>query len=447
MALTAERKKELEDLIAGIAGPVVKDLVAAQFAKLPEKPPQGTEVVAAPPLVPVVEAPPAEVTVVQRTINNLRADGVSVPYFVEEANKRMSHRDPRGMDVARMIGCFLAAKGDVEKAQKIAERRYGTESRVTEGFTKALAATDADAGGFIVRDEMAAEIIELLRPASVVRQLGPRFAPLDSGTLRLPKMTGGASGGYIGENQNIPVDQQVFGQVVATARKLAVLTPISNDLIRRASASAETLVRDDLRDSLATRSDLAFIRGTGVGGEPKGLKNWTAPANVLASGTSTPASVSLGLVTEDIGRMLQALADANVSLRNPGWIIEPRTWRFLITIRDGNGNLVFRDEMSAGTLFGIPYGMTTQIPRNLDASSDGDNDETEIYLWDFADVIIAEATQLMIDVSDVAAYHDGTNVVAAFSQDQTVIRAILEHDLVVRHEESGVLLENVVYGV
>lgn len=424
--LTKEYQEKLANLIRETAAPIVAEIVEDQVSALVERKGSGGGTPAGPEAPEVPGVP--EVIAAGQQVRVTGAD------------------EPRGMDVARMIGCFLRAKGDVDKALADAKKNHGANSKAAQGFEKALSASDSTAGGFIVQEEMATEIIELLRPASVIRRMGPRIAPLDSGTLRLPKITGGASGGYIGENQNITMSQQTFGQVVATARKLAVLTPVSNDLIRRSSANSEALVRDDLRDALALQSDLAFIRGTGVGGEPKGLKNWASVANTLASATSTPGSVTLANVTDDLGRMLERLATGNVAFRNVGWVFSPRTWRYLLTVRDGNGNLAFADELRGGTLMGFPWAMTSQIPQNLDYSGDADNDETEIYLADFADIVLAEATSMMIDASDVAAYHDGSTVVASFSQDQTVIRAIVEHDLVARHEESIVTLNNVVWG-
>lgn len=62
-----------------------------------------------------------------------------------------------------------------------------------------------------------------------------------------------------------------------------------------------------------------------------------------------------------------------------------------------------------------------------------------------ADVVIAENEMIEIDVSREAAYHDGNEVVAAFSQDQTVIRAIARHDLVVRHDYSVAVKTGVAY--
>ena len=89
----------------------------------------------------------------------------------------------------------------------------------------------------------------------------------------------------------------------------------------------------------------------------------------------------------------------------------------------------------------MPFKVTSQIPRNL-----GGGTETEMYFCDFADVIIGETTSILVDVSDVAAYHDGSNVVASFSLDQTVIRAIIEVDLGVRHAESVLILDTLKWG-
>ena len=94
--------------------------------------------------------------------------------------------------------------------------------------------------------------------------------------------------------------------------------------------------------------------------------------------------------------------------------------------------------MLRGTLWGIPYGSTTEIPTNL-----GGGTESEIMLCDFADILLGESNTLEVMASDVAAYYDGSNVQAAFSLDQTVLRLIAHHDIGVRHEESLSLMENV----
>jgi HK97 family phage major capsid protein len=84
---------------------------------------------------------------------------------------------------------------------------------------------------------------------------------------------------------------------------------------------------------------------------------------------------------------------------------------------------------------------TSQIPRNLGAGT-----ETELYFANFTDVVIGDATSILLDVSTEAAYHDGSSVVAAFSLDQTVVRAIFETDMQTRYPESIVLVTGVKWG-
>jgi hypothetical protein len=62
-----------------------------------------------------------------------------------------------------------------------------------------------------------------------------------------------------------------------------------------------------------------------------------------------------------------------------------------------------------------------------------------------ADAVIGDATSIIIDTSTEAAYHDGTQVVAAFSQDQTVVRAIVQHDFGMRHDASVAVLTQVTW--
>lgn len=90
---------------------------------------------------------------------------------------------------------------------------------------------------------------------------------------------------------------------------------------------------------------------------------------------------------------------------------------------------------------GFPYKSTTQIPINLGA---GEN-ESEIYLADFADVLIGEVPGIEVGASSEAAYHDGANLVAAFSLDQTVVKVVMQNDLAVRHAESVAVLTGVTW--
>lgn len=357
-----------------------------------------------------------------------------------------TRQEEKGLTMARAAWCIARAYKAGGVPAEHAEQFYGKDSEVVAALTqRALTSDDFAAGGALVGETVSDEIIELLRAKAIVRSLGARELPNPTGTLRVRKMTGGSTSNYIGEGENIPTSQPTTGMVTATAKKLATLVPVSNDLLRRADPRTERTIRDDMVQGMVTKEDITFIRGSGSDATPKGLRLWSS--NLTPATGHDPGAVTLDNVTSDLGGMIQILMDANAPMERVGWMLEPRTWKYLITVRDGNGNLVFKPEMDNGTLFGFPFRLTTQIPRNLDASGSAGNDETELYLVDFSQVIIADTMNIELTAHE-AAYHDsGLGAIkSAVSADETVIRAISEHDLIVRHEEAIVVLENVVWG-
>jgi len=365
-------------------------------------------------------------------LNALNADMTTVKSALAALTRPNLEGGAQAPGLGRMIRALAAGRGDPERAAAFATKTWG------DSYTaKALGAGTGAAGGFIVPEPQIAEISELLRPASVVRRLGATVVPMPNGTLLLAKLAGGSQADYIGENEAIPASQPSFGQVRLTARKLAALVPVSNDLIRYAGASADQVVRDDLVAALAQRQDQAFLLGNGTGNGPKGLRSWVKPDQVLdATGTGT-----LDDIVSDLGNMALALRVSGARMLRPAWIMAPRVEQALLNVRDDYGQFVFRAEMLTGKLQGFPYAASLQMPVTLGT----DHDESEIFLVDMADAVIGEATSLIIDASGEAAYQSGTSVVPAFSLDQTVIRCITAHDFVLRHETSVVVLSKVTW--
>lgn len=410
MELTQEQKDKLLELISTYTkdelGPMVKEAVEAQLATVTGQQTQTTA------------------TTLADAIRDL-------------ASPKIASQDvDKGKLFARMVRALANTKCDGERAIAFAKKEWGDDDPVV----KALEAGTATAGGFIIPPNYSADIIEMLTPQVVVRALGARTMPLTNGTLQVPKITAGTSAAYIGESADISESQPTFGMLNMAAKKLAALVPLSNDLIRYANPNADSIVRDDVLRAFRVMEDITFIRALGTQFTPKGLRYWAPAANII----TVNATVNLANVTIDLGKLVLALVEANVGMISPGWMMAPRTWNYLMTIRDGNGNFAFRDEMRGGTLWGFPFRMTTQIPINLAVTG---TNESEIYLVDFADVVIGEAMNLTIDVSTEASYVSSGALVSAFSQDQTVIRVIAEHDLAVRHAESVALLSDVDWGV
>ncbi len=354
--------------------------------------------------------------------------------IVDEQDKRAP-----GITMARTVRALAFGKGDFGRAEKFASDVL-KDQVVARSFASA-AASAAD-GGYALQGNFSSEIIELLRPVAVVRSLGPNTVPLD-GTYTQNRLLSGAAGGYIGENKDIPATKGSFGSLKLAAKKLAALLPISNDLLRRnGGASADAAVRDDLMISLANTEDISFIRANGTAYSPKGLRWWVLPANLIAASNGS----TVALVAQDLGKLKLALRKGNIRFVRPGYMISPRTEYFLQNLLNGLGYPIYKDEMASGKLNGYPYRVTTQIPENLTVSAVPGC--TEIYFADFADVTIGDAPQIGIEFSTEASYIDPTTgtLVSAFSQDQTVMRIIIEHDIGMRHQEGLAILNGVTWG-
>jgi len=340
-----------------------------------------------------------------------------------------------GTGMSRMVRALVVAQGNQQVAAK-----FAMDNHFGEDVAMALNTLTPGAGGVLVPQNMAREVIELWRPQSVVRRLGARTLPLTNGNITLPRLKGGAVVGYTGSDSDIGVTGQTFDNLKLSAKKLTGLVPISNDLLAYAGTSpnVDKLVVDDLTAAMSSREDKAFIRDDGTLETPKGLLAWALAGFKFAAS----AGDTLQKIETDLNKLILALENVNANMGAPGWIMSPRSFRFLEGLRDGNGNKVY-PEMKDGNLKGYPVGKTTQIPNNLGASSN----QSEIYFVDFNDCFIGEDETLLIDYSKEATYKDeGGNLVSAFQRDQTLVRVIAKHDFGPRHVESIAILTAVTWG-
>lgn len=329
-----------------------------------------------------------------------------------------------GAKMAQMVRLLAAAQGNQQAAAQMAkEGNYGAD------VFMALSTVTPGAGGVLVPTNFAADVIEGLRPTSVLRRMGVTSLPLNNGNLTMPRITGNTVVTYIGTEQDIPLTGMTFADTKLSAKKAAALVPVSNDLLRMSGVNprVDALVANDLTVSMGLSEDLHFIRADGSGVLPKGLRHWAIAQHVLPA----PATPNLSQIDLFLGGLMLRIETANVMMTSCGWLMHPRTLRWLQTLRDGNGNKAY-PEIDQGMLKGYTVGLSNQIPVNLGV----EGDESEIYFVNFADMMIGEDMDLVIDFSKEAAYKDaGGNMVSAFQRDQTLVRVIAKHDFGPRHVE------------
>lgn len=280
------------------------------------------------------------------------------------------------------------------------------------------------------------EFIELLYPQTLAYALGAN--PLSfPGQIDLGRLNAGATAYYVAEGATITVSQPSLGKISLTKRKLAAIVPMSNELLRNPSVSADMLVRNDLLAQIALKRDYAFFRGSGVSGEPKGVKNWIAAGNSFAStGTSTAQKIA------DLTKAIRLVDESNVPLSSGAFAFSPRTKWALAATLDGQTRFVFAEMLAAGNLFGFKFGASTQIPNTLGGGSD-----SEVYFGAFNDAILGtdSATGLTVELFPNGTYYDGSAIQSGISNDQSVIRAMEAHDVALRHTNTFALITGVAW--
>lgn len=421
--ITPEYREKIATLMRDVAGPLVSEVIEERMAKEAEARKDGI-------------------------------DGVKALIASKYAKDEKKDEKP-GIHLARAALASAQAHLNPERGSAVsrASKLYGEDStpvKILRGdYKKAMQADDFDAGGSLVEEGMAAGIIPALAPMTVARSLNPQVLPNPTGTLDVRQITGNPSFGWGGEGQNFGTSQATTGSVKVTAKRLGGVVPVSNDLIRYGGPEVEESIRMSILTGLAVAEDSALVRGTGTGAAPKGIRNWAAAGNVFDSSAGhAPGSVTLAAVTTDLGRAIRVLLDGNVNpdIMGGAWIFSPRTWQYLFTVRDGNGNQVFAPMLASGQLFGYPFRRTTQIPDNLNASASGGNDESEVVFAAMRHIRIYDSPGAEVRAFDGGAYHDGSAVQSGISLDETAIRAQIRTDLIAEHTEAVAVIEEVVWG-
>lgn len=296
---------------------------------------------------------------------------------------------------------------------------------------KALAATSPTDGGYLVPEVYASEIIELLYPSTVIYALGARRLGMANGNLNIPKIKTGSRAMFTGENRAIPKTAPKFGNLKLSAKKLTALIPMSNDLLRSTNFDNDVIVGQDITKQMALGVDYGALLGTGNEFQPLGILRNKAVQSIDVTGLGTDYASTDGVLTAGFPNyMVAAVLRNNVYADGLGFVFNTSVEQFFKNLRDNVGGFIFAKEMNEnGTLVGYPYKTT-----NLLETTSG---KTSIIFGNWNDLIIGEQGALEIDTSREGSWTDDAgNLVSAFENDQTIIRAIDNVDVGLRHDES-----------
>ena len=354
----------------------------------------------------------------------------------ENEIKGLKHETPVTV-VNEMIGSALKAMADknatnvkqVSSEEILASaKKYYPNSKALHAVLgqKTLTASVPADGGFTVPLAFSGDYIKALYANTILEKLGVRKAPMPNGNLSVPKMTASASAYWIGEANAITSSQATFGEVNLKAKKLACLSPVSNDLLRYNAVGIDAWIAEDLMMKAKIALDDAFLHGTGTANAPLGLENVTGVQSFDTTGHNVEVTTPIDMVA--------LLEQANIPMENVKWLLNPLGKSWLQGKAFASGPFAWADEIARSkTLNG--YDFVTSSTVKYDSGSGKAN----FWVGDFSQFLWGVGYDISVEMSREGSFADGNgNTISAFQNDLTLVRLITEHDFACRNANSFV---------
>jgi HK97 family phage major capsid protein len=192
---------------------------------------------------------------------------------------------PKGTAFVRYAMALANSRGSISDALMFARRWKDSTPEVLQALEqKATAGTTTDsdwAAPLVYPTQLAAEFLELLRPATVLGKLSLKRVPFN---VRITRQLTGSTVAWVGEAAPKPVGELSFDYVTLLYTKVAGIVVITEELARLSTPSAEDTVRQDMIAQISQFLDEQFLDPaiTATAG--------VRPASVTNGATAVPAS-------------------------------------------------------------------------------------------------------------------------------------------------------------
>jgi len=247
---------------------------------------------------------------------------------------------------------------------------------------KALIEATGSEGGFLVPDEFAARVLELIQAKSVVL---PDLEQVNMSheTMYIPKTTSGTTAYFVGETGTITASDVEFGRITLTAKKCAALVEASTEVLEDANVSVANIIVDQMSKDMALKLDNEVLNGTG--GTFNGLRdvgtfvnavdsNGNTNTGIITSNSETASTITGGTITlTAISKAIDEVLKDNHDQPNVSYW-NPRTVGSLRVLTDGNARPILNSETwgspllregVVGTVYGTKVKPTGQMPTDV----------------------------------------------------------------------------------
>lgn len=348
----------------------------------------------------------AEVSDAKRSNGNVRKGGPGLSGLELEVSQEIARRADKNPanDFFVPMGNSRPGPFDRRTGRRASERRN----------------LDSTAGAGSIPTILDKEYIEFLRNRMVLLLAGAREIKNLKGKFAIPRQSGTANGGWVGEGNAPAGSNQTLDQVLFTPHTYGAFTDVSRRFFELSNIDGEEFVMEDLAAIIARAYDLAGLNGPGTANTPLGIMQ-----NTGITGTNT---VSLG--TNGGSPTWSALVELETIVARGNADVGDLAY---ITNADGRGTL--KTSAKIGSTFpvflwennevnGYPAFATQQLPNTLTKGSG--TGLSPILYGNWRDLIIAFWSGLDILVDPYTGSSSGN----------VRIVALQDGDIQVRHNQS-----------
>jgi HK97 family phage major capsid protein len=327
----------------------------------------------------------------------------------------------RPVNIARLVCAIVNERRHLDSDPW---KDAGYEREVVMNARSTMVAGTDSLGGYVVPQQyLPQEFVDSLWARTVLAELGVRRMPgLVGAPVLVPKKTGNATAYYAAEGSAPTGSNPTVGMLTMYPRKLSGLVVLSKLMLQLSAPAADQMIRDDLARVIALRRELAVLQGTGGDHEPRGLVN--------TSGVGSSAIDAAITDLDDLEAMVYTIESANADKGSLAWLMNPREWSNLRTMKDGTGRYLLSRAPDGSTpkmLHGYPVLTTTQVPITLGTTAD----RGRVIFGNWADLVDGEWGGVSFDMSDQSN--------AWWEQGLVGVLATLLHDVAVRQPSSFVV--------
>ncbi|GHU75686.1 hypothetical protein AGMMS49992_20140 [Clostridia bacterium] len=339
--------------------------------------------------------------------------------------------------LARSVKCGYWGNGDPDRSAYHARKSYGDAN--LERSYKALNATNPIAGGYLIPEVYADEIIQLLYDKTFLFEIGAIRMAMPNGNLTIPRFTVGSRATWNGEMRSIKTTEPGFGAIKMTAKQLSAIIPSTRELMQFSAFSNDEAFGADLARRISLGLETGALYGKGGSFEPLGIINTPDVTTIDVSTITDPRLVNSDHITADLIPIIRATAlKKNIPTDHLGWVFNSEVEAEIMNAVSPFGDYTYRYEMSSkGTLLGAKFITTNLVTNNDDGTA-------KILFGNWSNVIVGDAGGLEVEsFREGSVVNESGQTFNALQDNGIILRAVMHADIALQYPESIVVVDNV----